>query len=92
MMLEWDEAKRLANLRKHGVAFAKAEEFDWEGATAAPDLRFDYGEKRVIAFGEFRGRLHVMIYVERDGRKRLISFRPANAREVRRHEEQKTRP
>ena len=90
MEFEWDEAKRAANRRKHGLDFADALEF--EGATAAPDLRFDYGEKRMIAVGEFRGRLHVAIYVERGGQKRLISFRLANAREVRRHEEQKTRP
>jgi uncharacterized DUF497 family protein len=29
---EWDEAKRLANQRKHGVDFSSVEAFDWDQA------------------------------------------------------------
>jgi uncharacterized DUF497 family protein len=91
MAFGWDEAKRLSNLAKHGLDFALADEFDWDGAVIYPDLRRDYGESREIAFAEFRGRVHVIIYVSRGEQTRLIGFRKANAREVRRYEEEKAR-
>ena len=37
MRFEWDEKKRAANLAKHGVDFAAAEEFDFESALVTPD-------------------------------------------------------
>jgi len=86
---EWDEAKRWANIKKHGLDFADALEFDWEGLVARPDLRRDYGESRVIAFAKFRDRVHVIIYADRGGRRRLISFRVANRREAKRYEAEK---
>lgn len=88
---EWDEAKRRTNQSKHGLDFADAIEFGWAGVIARPDLRRDYGEDRVIAFAEFRGRVHVVIYAERGSRRRLISFRVANSREVKRYEAEKAR-
>ena len=51
MRLEWDEAKRAANLAKHGIDFLLAEQFDFEGAKIGPDARRDYGEPRFIALG-----------------------------------------
>jgi uncharacterized DUF497 family protein len=38
MNFEWDEAKRLSNLRKHGTDFADIEDFDWQGAQYRDDL------------------------------------------------------
>jgi len=38
IQLEWDETKRLTNLKKHGLDFADALEFDWDGVAAYPDL------------------------------------------------------
>lgn len=86
MAYEWDEAKRLANLKKHGVDFADALEFAWETADVTIDDRFDYGEERLVAFGYYRGRVHVIVYTERDGTKRIISFRKATRREAQPYE------
>jgi uncharacterized protein len=47
MNYEWDEAKRKANIAKHGIDFADVALFDWEGV----DDREDYGELREIALG-----------------------------------------
>ena len=80
-MWDWDDAKRRANLARHGVDFVVVEHFDWERAMIEPDLRYDYGEPRMAATGIIGGRLHVMIYTERDGEMRLISLRKANRRE-----------
>ena len=81
-MWDWDEAKRQANLAKHGVDFAMADGFDWSSATNEPDLRRDYGEERFKAVGFIGERLHVAIYTPRGGVRRLISLRKANGREI----------
>ena len=81
-MIEWDEAKRLANLAKHGVDFAAIDDFDWTGAQTQPDTRHDYGEPRWLAYGLIGDRVHVVIFIMRDERRRLISLRKANRREV----------
>ena len=39
MPYTWDEAKRSANLAKHGVDFADAERFVWETALVSASLR-----------------------------------------------------
>ena len=89
MEYEWDEAKRLSNLKKHGVDFADALEFDWEGALVQLDNRFDYGEQRFLALGLFRDRIHSVAYTKRHGVTRIISFRKAEKREARRYEKEK---
>jgi uncharacterized protein len=81
MIFEWDEAKRTANLLKHGVDFEGVREFDWETAVRSMDVRKDYGEQRLWAFGVIEERLHLLVYTERDERIRVISFRKANDKE-----------
>jgi uncharacterized DUF497 family protein len=50
------------------------------------DNRRDYGETRFVALGNLDARLHVLCYTETAVGIRIISFRRANAREVRRYE------
>jgi hypothetical protein len=78
---EWDEAKRLINLRKHGVDFARVVEFEWEAAQEFEDRRNDYGERRWIAHGKLGGQLHALIYTRRGSRVRVISLREASRKE-----------
>ena len=87
MEFVWDEAKRRINLEKHGVDFADALEFAWEDAFVVIDDRFSYGEERRIALGMFRGRVHVVVHAHRGKVTRMISFRRANAREIKSYEE-----
>ena len=48
---EWDPRKNRANIHKHGIDFEDAIEV-FEGACLeGPDERFDYGERRMIAYG-----------------------------------------
>jgi uncharacterized DUF497 family protein len=56
------------------------------------DLRRDYGERRLIAMAPMGRRLHVVVYVERDGARRYISARKANSREVAYYEKQMASP
>ena len=88
MEYEWDEAKRAANLRKHGVDFTLANRFEWERAAHQPDTRHDYGETRVLSIAPIEGRLHAMVWTPRGERIRVISLRKANRREVNRYESQ----
>ncbi len=81
-MFEWDEAKRQANLAKHGVDFADVERFEWELATERMDDRRSYGEVRVESTSFIGHRLHVLVYTSRGAKFRIISLRKANGREV----------
>jgi uncharacterized DUF497 family protein len=88
-MFEWDEAKRRANLKKHGVDFADLEEFDWDGAVVWTDDTENYGEERFKALAVFRGRIHFVVFTMRGASTRIISFRKAEKREIRKYEKEK---
>ena len=85
-LYEWSDAKRSANLAKHGVDFAAILDFDWTKASVVADARRDYGEARLIAFGRIDGRLHVLVFTRRRVKVRIISLRKANKAEVAFHE------
>ncbi len=85
MELEWDEAKRRSNLRKHGLDFDDAKFLDWDNATVIEDTRFAYPEPRYWAFARWNDRLHMVAFCLRDDSVRIISFRKANDRETKRY-------
>jgi hypothetical protein len=86
--LTWDEAKRRSNLKKHGLDFAHAVDFDDASALVAEDVRgkadpkFAYAERRYIALGLMRGRLVVLVYSKVGKDTRVISLRPATEKEA----------
>ena len=87
MEFEWDEAKRRANYRKHGLDFRDAEKV-FQGITlAAEDDRQDYGEKRFISLGRLEDIVVVIVHTERRDRTRIISMRRANQKETKAYEE-----
>jgi len=81
MVFEWDEAKRAANLQKHGADFADAEELFSRPVVIIEDTRRQYQEVRNLAFGIVQGRVFVAAFTNRGKAIRLISMRKANARE-----------
>ncbi|MFZ2089191.1 MAG: BrnT family toxin [Desulfobaccales bacterium] len=88
MRFEWDEAKRLVNLEKHGVDFADAPEIFQGQMVIALDRRLDYGEDRFIGFGALKGRVMAIVFSRRrPDLVRIISLRKANPREQRRYEQ-----
>ena len=88
MRFEWDETKRLANIKKHGVDFADiATIFDSDVFTIE-DQRFDYGETRYITFGLFKFRLIVVVYTHNNEVIRIISARKASKHEEEQYFEQ----
>jgi len=82
MDFEWDEAKNRANIRKHGLDFADAEEMFRGLLVVEPDTREDYGEKRWRGIGMIRGRTAAVIFTEPAAATiRIISLRRAHHEE-----------
>ena len=85
---EWDEAKRKANIAKHGIDFLDVPEMFGNLMLVGTDSRKDYGENRKIGFGFIRGRLMAVTFIERaPSLIRIISARKANTREEAYHQE-----
>ena len=83
MQYEWDEQKRLSNVRKHGIDFRDAVEI-FEGDTLLmEDDRFDYGERRFVSLGLLRGHVIVVVHTEQAGVTHMISARKATKYEQR---------
>jgi hypothetical protein len=89
MRIEFDPAKSEKNLRQRGLAFELVEQFEWETASFSEDDRFAYPETRIVVVGFIAARLHVVCFTPVEGGIRVISFRKANEREVRRYEKEK---
>jgi uncharacterized DUF497 family protein len=83
MPFEWDEAKRLSNLRRHGVDFVDIHPVFKGRVVEWIDDRLDYGELRIVCLGEIDNRVYVVIYTWRGENRRIISARKANVREQR---------
>jgi len=83
MEFEWDEAKRLANLDKHGIDFIDVPEvFDGDIITVE-DSRYSYGEQRFVTFGVLQGRVVAVVYTDRGESVRIVSARKATKNEQR---------
>ncbi len=85
MLVEFDPAKNDKNIRERGLSFELVSKFDWAVAAVKRDERKLYPEPRFVAMGRLGGRLHVLCFTPIAGGIRVISFRKANAREVRNH-------
>lgn len=82
---EFDPAKDEANFTAHGLRLSDFAGFDIEPAVVE-DERVDYGEARFRAYGRIDGKGHCLVYTEREAGPRLISFRRAHEKEMRRYE------
>lgn len=76
MEFVWDEAKRRANLAKHGLDFADASRFDWAGCYYLQDDVIE-GEVRFRAVGFLGGRIVTVVGTQSGETIRLISLRKA---------------
>lgn len=90
MLISYDHAKNDRNIRERGLSFDRAAEMDFSTAYIFEDVRRQYGEVRYIALAHLEGRLHVLCFTETKDGIRVISFRKANAKEVRIYGAQKT--
>lgn len=82
MRFTWNEAKRRANLAKHGLDFADAEKVFAGPLVLGEDQRHDYGEQRMIALGILHAIVVLVVHVESDSEIRIISMRKADRDET----------
>ena len=85
MNISFDPKKNQRNIEQRGLDFDRVSDLDWDNAWIYEDERNEYEEVRYIAYSMLDERLHFVCFTEtRDGI-RVISFRKANGREVRRY-------
>jgi len=88
MKIDFDLEKSNRNSCDRDLPFDLAADFDWETAMYFEDIRHVYPEKRFIAIGYLSVRLHVLCFTPITEGVRIISFRKANLREVKRYEKE----
>ncbi len=86
MKVDYDPEKNKWNMENRHLSFEKARELDWHTAQIIEDCRQDYPEQRFVAAAFLKERLHIICFTPIKGGIRVISFRKANLREVKRYE------
>lgn len=82
MQFVWDDEKRLANLSKHGLDFADAEQVFSNPLVVFEDMRASYGEQRMVAIGMLQALIVVVVHVDANDIIRIISMRKATRNET----------
>ena len=86
--VEFDPVKDAENQRKRGLPF-RVSQLVFDGPfIEEEDKRRGYPETRFVATGpiaDFGDRIFVVVYTWRGNNRRIISFRKANDREIRRY-------
>ena len=80
--IEFDPQKRMETLLNRGLDFARAPEMFAQAIHTLEDVIKNYGELRLITLGFLDDRLTVIVWTPRGQRKRIISMRYANEREI----------
>jgi uncharacterized DUF497 family protein len=82
MRFQWDEKKRRANLKKHGVDFVRVARYFERLTVVGLDQRENYGEERWVAIGHLGDFLAVVVFTMPDEE----TIRIVSARKATRHE------
>jgi uncharacterized DUF497 family protein len=83
---EWDEAKRQANIAKHGIDFRDAEAL-FDGRPVVTRTTVRDGEVRAVTVGTLDGIHYAVVSTERSEQVRIISVRRARRNERRDYRE-----
>jgi uncharacterized DUF497 family protein len=82
VIYEWDEAKRAANLEKHGLDFADADlVLESECVLIANSPRNDEARQQAFAYVFNALAVLAVVFVPGGERCRIVSFRPAKKKE-----------
>ena len=87
MRFDFDPAKDKLNLADHGLSLSLASELAWDEALVWVDGRFGYDESRMIGLVPEGNRLYYVAFVDRGTKRRVISLRHAERREVKHYVE-----
>lgn len=87
-MFVWDEVKRIANLKKHGLDFRDAHlVFDAPEKCTYTSNRGNEHRWMDLALAVVHGKVLALIYTHREDDIRVISFRVASREERKQYEE-----
>ena len=87
-MFVWDEVKRIANIKKHGLDFRDAHlVFDDPEKCTYTSNRGDESRWMDLALAVVHGKVLALIYTHRGDDIRVISFRVASREERKQYEE-----
>jgi len=81
-MITYDETKRAANLAKHGIDLAECGSVFDAPMLTEEDTREAYGEQRLKSLCWLKGRVAVLIWVDRKDFPHLISCRYGDKHET----------
>jgi uncharacterized DUF497 family protein len=89
LLFEWDPEKARSNLQKHGITFDEASTaFEDSLSVTVPDPLHSEDEERFVLMGHsYRGRLLVVVHLDKGKRVRIISGRQATRKERHHYEE-----
>ncbi len=88
MQITFDPVKNARNVAERGLSFELVNQFDFDTAVIWIDARNEYPEVRISALGVLAGRVYALVFTETSNGIRVISFRKANKREVKRYEQE----
>ena len=88
MSISYDPNKNKSNIELRDLDFDRVSDLDWDNAWIFEDERNEYNEIRFIAYSMLDERLHFVCFTETKDGIRVISFRKANSREVKRYEQE----
>ena len=74
---EWDPKKNRENRQKHGINFTDVVGIFDKPCVEGLDERFNYGEPRMIAYGQLGSHVVVVVFCWRKDCRRIISARKA---------------
>ncbi|MFZ4746583.1 MAG: BrnT family toxin [Sphingomonas sp.] len=80
--IRFDLAKRAITLAERGLDFVDAPFVFADQIYTGEDDRFDYGEIRWVTYGYLDKRAVVVVWIECDGVRRIISMRHAHEEEM----------
>jgi uncharacterized DUF497 family protein len=85
-VLEFDDVKREITLFTRGLDMSRANEIFEASHMVQIDYRKNYGEVRVFSFGYLESIPVVVVWTYRGIKRRIISLRRANEREIKKYE------
>ena len=88
MSISYDPNKNKSNIELRNLDFDRVSDLDWDNAWIFEDERNEYNEIRFIVYSMLDERLHFVCFTETKDGIRVISFRKANSREVKRYEQE----
>ena len=84
-MLTYDQAKRIINLKRHGIDFAECGRIFDAPMLSDEDTRMAYGEVRLDSLGWLDGYVVRLIWTERESGPHLISCRKGEKHDIERY-------